>query len=143
MLCLKFKSEESIGTEVKSVKENDEPKGTQSEKLLELTREKVRKQALERFKHTRTCVLARELCLLVRTHRAVLEKKDVHACCSFISKLCKEAGCEEASELCDKAAEAVLVSEELYLGLCEQSLKKCSESRRPRKQPPKETTYVA
>lgn len=126
------------------MKENAKHKETQSEKLLELSREGVRKQALERFKHTRTCVLARELCLLVRTHRAVLEKKDVHACCSFISKLCKEAGCEEAGELCAKAAEAVLVSEELYLGFCEQSLKKCTESRRPRRQPPpKETTYVA
>lgn len=142
MLCLRFKSEENIGTEVKSVKENAERETTQSEKLLELSREKVRKQALERFKHIRTCVLARELCLLVRTHRAVLEKKDVHACCGFISKLCKEAGCEEASELCAKAAEAVLVIEEMYLGFCEQSLKKCTESRRPRRQPPRETTYV-
>jgi hypothetical protein len=125
------------------VKQNNELKGKRSEKLLELTRERVRRQALERFKYTRTCMLARELCLLVRTNRAVLEKEDVHACCGFISKLCKEAGCEEASGLCAKAAESVLGSEEMYLDLCGQSLKKCSESRRPRRKPPKKTTYVA
>jgi len=126
------------------VKDNRELKaGTQSEKLLELSREKVRKQALEQFKYTKTCMLARELCFLVRTHRATLEKEDVHACCVFISKLCKEAGCEEASELCAKAAEVVLESEEKYLELCEQSCKKCSESRLHRRQPPERAIYVA
>jgi hypothetical protein len=106
------------------LKENDELEEAPSAKLLELTRKRVRNQALRRFKHTRTCVLARELCLLVRTNRVVLEKEDVHTCCGFISKLCKEAGCEEASELCAKAAEAVLRSEETYLDLCAQSLRK-------------------
>jgi hypothetical protein len=125
------------------LKEYDELKGTQSEKLLELSREKARKQALDQFKNVRTCMLALELCLLVRTHRAVLEKQDVHDCCSFVSKLCKEACCEEASELCAKAAEAVLGSEETYLELCEQSLKKCSELRQPRKKLPERATYVA
>ncbi len=125
------------------MKEDDEPKEALVERRLELSRERARRQALEQFKNTRTCMLALELCLLVRTHRAVLEKQDVQDCCSFISKLCKEAGCQEASELCAKAAEAVLGSEKTYLELCEQSLKKCSESRRPRRQPPERTPYVA
>jgi hypothetical protein len=125
------------------VKEDDELKGTSSEKGLELSRERARKQALDQFKNTRTCALALELCLLIRTHRAVLEKEDVHECCSFISNLCKEAGCMEASELCAKAAETVLGSEKSYLELCEHSLKKCSESRQPRRQSPERATYVA
>jgi len=54
--------------------------------------------------------------------------------------LCKEAGCEEPSELCGKAAENVLASEEKYLELCEQSCKKCGEARQPQA---KETRYVA
>jgi len=125
------------------VKEKDKQKGMQSEKLLELTRESVRKKALEQFTYTRTCMLARELCPFVRTHRAVFEEKDVHNCCSFISKLCKKTGCEEAADLCFKAAEAVQGSEETYLELCEQSLKKCNESKLPRRQQPERTTYVA
>jgi len=125
------------------VKENDQFKGTQSEKLLELTRESARKQALEQFKYTKTCMLARELCFLVRTQRAILEKEDVHDCCGFVSRLCKEAGCDEAGELCAKAAEALLGNEEAYLKLCEQSLQKCSESRRPAREPRERATYVA
>jgi hypothetical protein len=115
------------------VKENDKLERKQSEKLLELSREKVRKQALEQFECTKICTLTQELRLLIRTHIAVLEKEDVPACCTFISKLCREACCEETSELCAKTAEAVLGSEETYLELCEQSLEKCSESRRPRR----------
>lgn len=88
-------------------------------------------------------MLALELCLLIRTNRAVLEKQDAQDCCSFISKLCKEAGCVEAAELCAEAAEAVQGSEKTYLELCEQSCKKCSESRQPRRQPPERATYVA
>jgi hypothetical protein len=65
--------------------------------------------------YIRTCVLARELCLIIRTHRGVLEKQDVNNWCGFISGLCKKAGCEEAGALCAKAAEAVLESEEKYL----------------------------
>jgi hypothetical protein len=38
---------------------------------------------------------------------------------SLISHFCEEAGCKEASDLCAKAAEAVLESEEEYLSLCE------------------------
>lgn len=125
------------------MKEDNELKGTSSEKGFELSRERARKQALDQFKNTRTCALALELCLLIRTHRAVLEKEDVHECCSFISNLCQENGCAEASELCAKAAEAVLGSEETYLELCEQSLKKCSESRLPKRRPPERSTYVA
>jgi len=108
---------------------------------LELSRQRIRERALDRFKQLRTCVLARELCLLVRSNRVTFDLKDVHDCCASIAKLCQEAGCEEPSELCSKAAEAVLTSEERYLELCEQSCKKCSESRRPRKPGRGETTY--
>jgi len=86
-------------------------------------------------------VLARELCLLVRANRVTFDVKDAHDCCAFIAELCREAGCEEPGELCSKAAEAVLTSEERYLELCEQSCKKCSESRRPRKPERMENTY--
>ncbi|MDH5438761.1 MAG: hypothetical protein OEX76_07670 [Candidatus Bathyarchaeota archaeon] len=108
---------------------------------LELSRQGMRERALDRFKQLRTCVLARELCLLVRSNRVTFNLKDVHECCAFIAKLCQEAGCEEPSELCSKAAESVLTSEERYLELCEQSCKKCSESRRPRKPSRMETRY--
>lgn len=111
---------------------------------LELTRQRMREQVLDRFKFIRTCVLARELCLLVRSNRVAFNKEDIQECCSFISKLCKEAGCEEPSELCAKAAEAINESEEAYLNLCEQSCKKCGESRRPsRPKPPERNVYVA
>ncbi|NIR87041.1 hypothetical protein GWO13_05490 [Candidatus Bathyarchaeota archaeon] len=108
---------------------------------LELSRQRMRDRALDQFKHLRTCVLARELCLLVRSNRVTFNLKDAHECCAFIAKLCREAGCEEPSELCSKAAEAALTSEEKYLELCGQSCKKCSESRRPRKPSRMETTY--
>ncbi|MFQ5758376.1 MAG: hypothetical protein ACE5IF_01715 [Candidatus Bathyarchaeia archaeon] len=111
---------------------------------LEITRRKMREHTLDRFKHIRTCVLARELCMLVRANRVALTKEDAHECCSFIAKLCEEAGCDEPSELCSKAAEAVLGSEEEYLKLCEQSMRKCSESRRPRRlEPERQPHYVA
>ncbi|MFQ6065165.1 MAG: hypothetical protein ACE5L6_06790 [Candidatus Bathyarchaeia archaeon] len=113
-------------------------------KTLEITRRKMREHTLNRFKYIKTCVLARELCMLVRANRVALAKKDVHECCSFITKLCKEAGCNEPSELCSKAAEAVLGSEEKYLKLCEQSMRKCSESRQPRREgPQRQAHYVA
>lgn len=108
---------------------------------LELSRQKMRDLALDQFKHLRTCVLARELCLLVRANRVTFDVKDVHDCCSFIAKLCREAGCEEPSDLCKKAAEVVLTSEEEYLELCELSCGKCGESRRPRKPRRVEPTY--
>jgi hypothetical protein len=108
---------------------------------LELSRQRIRERALDRFKQLRTCVLARELCLLVRSNRVTFDLKDVHDCCTFIAKLCQEAGCKEPSEMCGKASEAVLKSEERYLELCEQSCKKCSESRRPKKPSRGETTY--
>jgi hypothetical protein len=122
--------------------ENDESQRS-LDKPLELSCERARKQVLDLLKHTRTCKLALELCALVRTHRAVLGKQDVHDCCSFISELCKEAGCREASELCSKAAEVVTESEKAYLELCEQSLKKCSASRQPTSRSQERTTYVA
>jgi len=108
---------------------------------LELSRQRMRERALDQFKHLKTCVLARELCLLVRANRVTFDFNDAHDCCTFIAKLCNEAGCEEPSELCSKAAEEVLKSEERYLELCEQSCKKCSESRQPRKPGRVEDTY--
>jgi len=110
---------------------------------MELSRQQLREQALSRFKYIKTCMLARELCLLVRTNRVAFNLKDASECCSFISQLCKEAGCEEQSGLCGRAAEAVLVSEEKYLDLCQQSCMKCGESRRPAQVPRKPTNYVA
>jgi len=111
---------------------------------LEITRQGIREKALQRFKYVRTCILARELCLLIRTNRVALNPKDVADCCTFISTLCKEAGCTEPSEICQKAAEAVLANEEQYLDLCMQSCEKCGESRRPAAKPIRETTtYVA
>lgn len=107
---------------------------------MEISRKKLKDEVLKRIKYVKTCVLARELCLLARTNRAVLEPKDVHDLCLYISSLCKEAGCEEPSELCRKAAEAVLTDETKYLELCAQSCKKCGEARRPA---PKKSTYVA
>lgn len=107
---------------------------------MEISRNKMRGQVLKQFKYLRTCVLARELCLLVRTNRAVLEPQDVHDMCLFISGLCKEWGCAEPSGLCRQAAEAVLTDEQKYLELCKQSCKKCGEARRPT---PKKETYVA
>jgi len=108
---------------------------------LEISRKKLREEVLERIKYVQTCVLAREICLLVRTNRAVLNPKDVHEICLTISKLCNESGCQEASEVCHKAAESIgSADEEKYLELCAQSCAKCGEARRPA---PKKATYVA
>lgn len=114
------------------------------ERKLELSRQRMRNKALDRFKFIKTCVLARELCLLVRTNRMAFNAKDAHDCCVYIATLCKEAGCKEPSDLCSKAAEAVLTSEEKYLDLCGQSCMKCGESRRPvPTQEPNRNIYVA
>ncbi|NIP67058.1 hypothetical protein GWN63_03250 [Candidatus Bathyarchaeota archaeon] len=111
---------------------------------LEITRQKMREQTLGRFKHVRTCVLARELCMLVRANRVALNKEDVQECCSLIAGLCREAECNEPSQLCTKAAEAVLESEENYLEFCAESCRKCSESRQPKNlKPERQTHYVA
>ena len=107
---------------------------------MEISRKNLRDEVLERIKYVKTCVMARELCLLVRTNRAVLEPKDVQEVCQFVSNLCKE-GCVEPSELCMKAANAVgSADEEKYLELCAQSCAKCGEARRPL---PKKDAYVA
>ncbi len=110
---------------------------------MELSRKQLREQALNRFKHIRTCILARELCLLVRTNRVAFNLKDASECCQIVSSLCKEAGCEEQSQLCQGASEVVLESEEKYLDLCQQSCMRCGESRRPvpKRKPPNQ--YVA
>jgi hypothetical protein len=107
---------------------------------VEISRKNLRNEVLERIKYVKTCVMARELCLLVRTHRAVLEPSDVDEVCRYISMLCKEEGCGEPSELCTKAAKAVSsADEEKYLELCAQSCVKCGEARRPQ---PKKDAYV-
>jgi len=80
----------------------------------------------------------------VRVNRVSFNVKDALECCSFISQLCKEAGCSEPSDLCSQAADVVLTSEEKYLDLCRQSCMKCAESRKPRRRvPPERTAYVA
>jgi hypothetical protein len=108
---------------------------------LEISRKKMREEVLERVKYVKTCVLAREICLLVRTNRAVLEPKDARDICLSVSKLCSEEGCQEQSELCQKAAEAVGSADEAkYLELCAQSCMKCGEARQPA---PKKATYVS
>jgi hypothetical protein len=108
---------------------------------LEISRRKLREEVLERVKYVKTCVLAREVCLLVRTNRAILEPKDVRDICLSISKLCHEEGCTEQSEMCRKAAEAAgSGEEEKYLEICAQSCAKCGEARQPA---PKKATYVS
>ncbi|MDH7478289.1 MAG: hypothetical protein QHH17_07910 [Candidatus Bathyarchaeota archaeon] len=108
---------------------------------MEISRKRLREEVLERIKYIQTCVLAREICLLVRTNRAVLEPRDVQEICTYVSKLCDERGCEEASALCRKAAESVGSGDEgKYLELCTQSCMKCGEARRPTS---KKATYVA
>jgi hypothetical protein len=108
---------------------------------VEISRKKLRDEVLARVKYVKTCVMARELCLLVRTNRAVLEPKDVQDICMYISNLCMEEGCSEPSELCQKAAKAVgSQDEEKYLELCAQSCVKCGEAKRPT---PKREQYVA
>jgi hypothetical protein len=111
------------------------------EQKVEISRKNLRNEVLERVKYVKTCVMARELCLLVRTNRAVLEPKDVQEICQHISGLCKEEGCKEPSELCTKAAYALSkADEEKYLELCTQSCVKCGEAKRPQ---PKKDAYVA
>jgi hypothetical protein len=108
---------------------------------VEISRKKLRDEVLKRIQYVKTCVMARELCLLVRTNRAVLEPKDVQDVCRYISNLCREEGCVEPSELCQKAAEAAgSGEEEKYLDLCAQSCVKCGEAKRPM---PKKNEYVA
>jgi hypothetical protein len=111
---------------------------------LEISRKKLREEVLERIKYVKTCVMAREICLLMRTQRAVLEPKDVQEVCMSISKLCKDSGCQEPSELCLKAAEAVSTEDEAkYLELCAQSCVKCGEAKKPRETSANKSTYVS
>lgn len=108
---------------------------------MEISRKNLRNEVLERIKYVKTCVMARELCLLVRTNRAVLEPNDVREACEYISNLCKQEGCGEPSEICMKASEAVgSANEEKYLDLCAQSCAKCGAAKRPL---PKKDAYVA
>jgi hypothetical protein len=74
----------------------------------------------------------------------VLEPKDVQEMCMSISNLCKEEGCEEPSEMCRKAAEAVDERDEAkYLDLCAKSCLKCGEARKPSQPQPDKATYVS
>ena len=98
---------------------------------MELTRKEMRQNALDEFKYVRTCVLARELCLLVRSRRVFLTAEYVRRFCSFIVSLCREAGCRKTSNLCAKAAEVVVKDEKRHLKLCEQSCTLCHEGRFP------------
>lgn len=108
---------------------------------MEISRKKMRQEVLEKIKYLKTCAMARELCLMVRTNRAVLEPKDVQDICRYISTLCKEEGCSEPSELCRIAAESAgTKNEEKYLELCAQSCAKCGEAKRPS---PRREPYVA
>jgi hypothetical protein len=108
---------------------------------VEISRKKLREEVLDRIKYVKTCVMARELCLLVRTNRAVLEPKDVQDTCKYVAGLCKEEGCNEPSGMCLKAAAAVgSDDEEKYLELCAQSCVKCGEAKRPTS---KKDAYVA
>jgi hypothetical protein len=108
---------------------------------VEISRKKLRDEVLKRIKYVKTCVMARELCLLVRSNRAVLEPEDVQEICGYIAKLCREEGCVEPSELCEKAAEAIGAKDEKrYLELCAKSCVKCGEAKRPTS---KKNEYVA
>ena len=112
----------------------------QGAEKVEISRKKLREEILERIKFIKTCVMARELCLLIRTQRAVLEPQDVKEICQYISELCAKEGCNEPSELCAKAAAIVVENEEKYIDLCAQSCSKCGEARRPHQT--KKETYV-
>jgi hypothetical protein len=108
---------------------------------MEISRKKLRKEVLKLIKYVKTCVMARELCLLVRSNRAVLEPADVKEVCHYISNLCKEEGCKEPGDLCMKAANAINSKDETkYLELCEKSCVKCGEAKRPS---PKKNGYVS
>ncbi len=107
---------------------------------MEISKRKLREEVLDRIKYVKTCVMARELCLLVRTNRAVLEPKDVQDICKYISDLCREEGCGEPSGLCQKASVSLGSNEEKYLELCAQSCAKCGEAKRTN---PKKDAYVA
>ena len=56
---------------------------------MEISRKNLRNEVLERIKFVKTCVMARELCLLVRTNCACLEPEDVKEICQYISNLCR------------------------------------------------------
>jgi len=108
---------------------------------VEISRKKLRAEVLKRIKYVKTCVMARELCLLVRSNRAVLEPQDVREICLYISNKCKEEGCDEPGDLCMRAANAInSKDEEKYLDLCAQSCIKCGEAKRPA---PKKNDYVS
>lgn len=109
---------------------------------MEMTRQEMRQHALDQFTYVRTCVLARELCLLVRSSRVALDVEDVRECCLFISDLCREACCKEASDLCAEAAEAVLKDEKRHLELCEQSCTLCHEGRFPAETRAERAPYI-
>ena len=108
---------------------------------MEISRKKLREEVLKRIKYVKTCVMARELCLLVRLNRAVLEPQDVLEFCLYFSNKCKEESCDEPGDLCMKAANALISKDEKkYLDLCAQSCMKCGETKRPT---PKKNHFVS
>lgn len=80
-----------------------------------------------------------------KPYRVVNERGDhvgtVRECCGFIASLCREAGCEEPSDLCAEAAEAVTEGEERYLQLCSRSCELCYQGRPPA-EPPGRAPYI-
>ena len=102
----------------------------------------MRQYTLDQFKHVRTCVLARELCLLVRSSRAALNAEDIRRFCNFIASLCREAGCKKTSDICAEAAEAVVKDEKRHLELCEQSCTLCYEGRFRAEPQAKRAAYI-
>ncbi|MGB9672245.1 MAG: hypothetical protein ACPLZY_03770 [Candidatus Norongarragalinales archaeon] len=71
----------------------------------------------------KTGVLARELCLLIRHNRAVLEPKNLQKICLHISGLCEEVECNVPSYLAaGQPKPSVPTDEGKYLELCTKSI---------------------
>lgn len=99
-------------------------------KSMKLELQKARENTLKKLNIIRSCGLARNLCMVIRVHRAVLTVEDINKWCSFVSGLCKTVpNCTEQAELCRRAAEAVLKDEQKYLDICMESCKKCGQFR--------------
>lgn len=85
----------------------------------------ARLQVIALFEETRTCTLARHLCLIIRKERAVLNSKDVQNFCTCVADLCKSFGCTEPCKLCQRASEEVMKDELQYLETCKTSCEAC------------------
>ena len=108
---------------------------------MEISRKNLRNEVLERIKFVRTCVMARELCVLVRTNRAVLEPEMCRKSVVTYRTSAKKKAAVNQATYATKAAKAIgSGDEEKYLDLCAQSCVKCGEAKSPR---PKNDPYVA